>query len=74
MRKTKAMLDAELEQWKRMHSQEQNRRLTAEDKVIFFEKYSNQGIQATMAESMAKISHALRKALEVEKTGKPSPF
>ena len=74
MRKTKAMLEEELKVVRELlqYKREQNGLL--QKQLEFFEKYSNQGIQASMCESMAKISHALRKIVELEKTGKSSPF
>jgi len=74
MRKTKAILEEELEWWKDTCKREVAHKNLLQKQIEFFEKYSNQGIQASLCESMAKISHALRKTIEIEKTGKPSPF
>lgn len=73
-RKTIASLEAEVEQWKTMYFKELDKRDLADKKVAFLEKHSDSGILGTMAESLAKMAHAMGKVVEVDRTNNTSPF
>ena len=71
---TKAQLELEVEQWKNMYLKETSRRILAEDKIHFLTNLPPVAQFNAMAEAMAKMAHALRKTIELEKTGKVSNF
>ena len=73
-KKTKADLEQELENLLKLYNQQLDRNFTLKDQIEFLKRYSAAGHMHHLTEAMAKISHALRKTLELEKTGKTSSF
>ena len=71
---TKAQLQESLEAYKTMYNNELYRNMVLTEQITFLKDLPQHQTLATLSESLAKMGHALRKALEVEKTGRTTGF